>query len=506
MNILIADDDKQNIAAAEIASKETEFQQHKFIFTTSASEALDKVIHRCQNNFDTDAVITDFFFLVDKDPSIYRYRDYISAFDHYVESNIENLVTGTHQRNDFFSRIMNNRFALLKGPQAGYGGVIALECSERGMPFVLVSDMSGGHAGPSSQIDGISVLSPLYVLVEDFSKSHYVNGCKKNTETWIEAIRMVLASKKGKSFEQGKLLDQEYARQNYERRRKEAELEKAEKIRRFSEIAGEIQLSDSLLAYLVNLEPEIVHIVDSNLAVAKKPRSEYGGSGGCGYYDQLHVYFRGQTIMKEFMWRDRYSAANDRPYLSINSIDNVGIQENEDIVNIIVTVSNGYGSRNVSFELENKPVSMSVLTAEQLDEFESRVNQQIDKILIDREPGELRLMVETTVNHNNRRNKKTPSIFDEAAYKTSSLKQKVINPVCGVAAFVTEEQIGHQGDDRQMMFSLYVMKDGMEEADLLLRDSAYQRREKRSGLIAISNLMPDAVSVSTDSGPMTIKF
>ncbi len=73
----------------------------------------------------------------------------------------------------------------------------------------------------------------------------------------------------------------------------------------------------------------------------------------------------------------------------------------------------------------------------------------------------------------------TPSYI---SYRRPSIKQKVIKPEIGVAAFVTEEQIDHRGSDPQYRYELFIIthKDGSR---VIFEDHAYEKRRAMRLLI-----------------------
>ena len=90
----------------------------------------------------------------------------------------------------------------------------------------------------------------------------------------------------------------------------------------------EIKISEELRQQISSHENnETLTIVSPTIAVVITSRSELGSSGGIGYWSQVNVFCNGQSDMKEWQWRDRWSEIYDKPRLAIHGIGEVKIFE-----------------------------------------------------------------------------------------------------------------------------------------------------------------------------------
>ena len=86
------------------------------------------------------------------------------------------------------------------------------------------------------------------------------------------------------------------------------------------------------------------------VAVIHSERSEYGGSGGIGYFSQVTVVCGQATEMKEWQYRDRYDASRDAWHLAVHSIGEVKVKRDGTTVTVDVELKNNReGSRHATW-------------------------------------------------------------------------------------------------------------------------------------------------------------
>lgn len=231
-------------------------------------------------------------------------------------------------------------------------------------------------------------------------------------------------------------------------------------------------------------------VVSKDLVIISGGRQEYGNTGGIGMFSQARVWYKGHTDLKEWQWRDRYSPSHDQPSLHINGIGNVEVETKGSTVEIKVELMNSqHGHRFTTFTFEDKDIPLSpTLTIEEQSSFTERLQTEMDKVL-----GR---MMELWP-------KKNPMLTSKGymPYRQPSIKERVINATLGIAAFITEEQIDHDREDRQVRFELYVIKHG-GEAKFIHEDHGYEKREG-SRVIGIVDLTPAKIVISTQEGQKT---
>ncbi len=231
-------------------------------------------------------------------------------------------------------------------------------------------------------------------------------------------------------------------------------------------------------------------IVNPNVAAVITERSEYGSTGGIGYYDQVRVFCGSQSEMKEWQWRDRYSASNDKPWLGVNSIGEVKVSEKDSNVIVDVELVNGkYENRTVTYTFDTpQSSSIETLSAEDQAKFISLVESEISRVI-----AELQ-----------RLHKLKPKMLSPYAtadgytmYRQPSIKQREFRPAIGIAAFVTEEQIDHRGSDAQIRYKLYVLTVNSKNAQPIAEDHGYER--EGGAFLTIIEVRPESVVISISS-------
>jgi len=293
----------------------------------------------------------------------------------------------------------------------------------------------------------------------------------------------------------------------------EEKLKAAEK--KASEIATEIRLEETLKgqvvspearAFLASVFTNDLKVVDPDTLVYLKERSEWGSSGGVGYFDQVHVYYHGQTEMEEWQWRDRYSASKDRHDLRIEGLGKVSVSEENGEARIeIELINEEYGNRSTSFTFSAKEKTSSVTLSEQEQSaFAEKVKEEMTSVLKEKErlwamkpqmrpdyPAGMTLPMGL------------PSSY--VPYRRPSIKERLILASLGIAAFVVEEQIDHRVDDPQIRYELYVVKHGQGKAENVYEDHSYEKGQGNA-VIALVQLKPDKALINTRNGKVTVKF
>lgn len=256
-------------------------------------------------------------------------------------------------------------------------------------------------------------------------------------------------------------------------------------------------LTPELRAHFEDLETQgDLKIEGDNIAVWVDSRSEYGSSGGIGYWSQCHVLFGRQKQMQEWQWRDRYSASKDRPSLAVHGIGEVKVEERDGKVCVTVELLNrNHLPRQTTFYFESvaeEKESVPQLSIEEQDAFTSKVRAEIERIL-----AEKTALWE-----------KTSTMFTErgeARYFQPRIKDVKGLKAFGINAFVIESQIDHSGTDRQMRFELFVIRHGDDSATLRAESHGYDKREGGAFLTVIDMTTTEVV-ISTNRGKETISF
>ena len=264
-----------------------------------------------------------------------------------------------------------------------------------------------------------------------------------------------------------------------------------ETIKKEIETANE-NLRRQIMPYVEN---DSLNIVNSDVAVVITSRSEWGSSGGIGYYDQVRVFCGSQSNMREWQWRDRYSASNDEPNLRIDSIGTVNLSEQDGrVVMEVELVNNKYGNRTTKFVFNSqKTAVMRTLSPEKQSDFSALAEREITRIM-----AELNQMWECKP----RMVSAHPMSGDGyISYRRPSVKQKEFRPEIGVAAFVVEEQIDHRGSDPQIRHELYVVTTG-EKAECLAEDHAYN--SEGGAFLTILEINLERIVINTKRGKRVI--
>ena len=264
-----------------------------------------------------------------------------------------------------------------------------------------------------------------------------------------------------------------------------------EKLRK---LVGDQPVSEQAKAFIANLITSTLAVVTPDVFVWLTSRSEWGGSGGIGYFDQVRIYYHGQTKLAEYQWRDRYSASNDKPWLKVNSFGATSVEVSGNKATVSVELVNIDGKRTEKYVFEHKEVvAPTQLSSDEQTLFTTRVEQAVGEIMT--EKNHLYELKPTMVGHTG----------NYVPYRRPSVKQSVVHANLGISAFVIEEQIDHRVDDPQTRYELYVMFAKDKTYRYITEDHGYEKREG-SNVIAILELTQDSVLVNTKNGQKTLKI
>lgn len=225
------------------------------------------------------------------------------------------------------------------------------------------------------------------------------------------------------------------------------------------------ELREQILPYASNGS---LTIINPEIAVVITDRSDFGTTGGVAYYDQVHVFYGSQADMKEWQWRDRYSASNDKPWLRVHSIGAVNVVDKDDKVSVgIELVNNNHDNRTVTYTFDCLNITLDKkLSVDEQATFITKVEQEMARVMSGLEQlWECKPKMVST---------QSIGMSDGyMLYKKPWIKQQQLRAEIGVAAFVIEEQIDHRVRDAQMRHSLYVLTTGSEKAECKAEDHGY---------------------------------
>ncbi len=295
-----------------------------------------------------------------------------------------------------------------------------------------------------------------------------------------------------------------------EKRRKEAE-EKLNEERALRE-KKEVQLTkllngrkisnalkEQILEYVDN---QTLKIVNKDLAVVVCSRSEWGSSGGVGYFSQVKVFYGSKSKMAEWQYRDRYSAEKDKPWLEVDEIGDVKIEKKDQAIIVEVELINHrYRSRMTQFQfdiIKNPPVSK--LSKAEQKKFLARVEEEIQKVMIEYQKlWELKPQMLPSLSG-------MGGIYGAGGgyipYRQPYLKEKKVRADLGIAAFIVEEQIDHRVSDAQIRYNLYVFTPQIPEAELLFKDHGYT--SEGGAFLTIVAIEPGKVLIRSKAGEKEI--
>jgi hypothetical protein len=218
---------------------------------------------------------------------------------------------------------------------------------------------------------------------------------------------------------------------------------KLEREVRLEELLGEAvisgQLWEAFLELMEETAPSIIAVAEPDIAVCLTSRSQYGGSGGIGYFDQVRAYYHGSWQMAEWQWRDQYSQSRDRHDLCVNGFGKLEVTTVEGTVNLRVELENRkYRNRWHTFkfsEIVPEAASASpVLTEEEQKVFADAVDAEMGRVQAELDrlwKCKPQMMANPALG---------PTVGSGyVAYQQPRIKQERIKIRFGVAAFVTEE-------------------------------------------------------------------
>ncbi|MFA5047617.1 MAG: hypothetical protein WC516_01100 [Patescibacteria group bacterium] len=276
--------------------------------------------------------------------------------------------------------------------------------------------------------------------------------------------------------------------------------EKSAREEALAKVLGDQVVSDDLREFTEELMQaqrrgiKKVVVLNPDVAVFLMSRSEWGGSGGIAYFDQVIPYYHGQSQLQEWQWRDRYDAGRDRHDLCVNDLGEVQLDEENGKARITVELVNTkYRNRRAEFTFE--PPTKKTPRTPKLDEAKLAAFTQEVKVAID-----------GLMEQKNRLYACKPPMYsesrDQTPYRKPTIKQKIVSARSGLGVFIIEEQIDHRIDDPQMRYELYVMAPG-QEPRMVYEDHSYDKAEG-SAVIAILRILDDAIVLNTRRGQETV--
>lgn len=254
------------------------------------------------------------------------------------------------------------------------------------------------------------------------------------------------------------------------------------------------QITDELHAQILRYAGKASLVVASqNVAAIVDHRSEYGSSGGIGYWSQVRVFCGSQSQMREWQWRDRYSASNDKPWLSVQGFGAISVVEVDGKMNVELELVNKGGNRKTMFIFDPpKPSTVRKLTEEEKVAFKAKVRAEQARIM--ERLYELHKLKPLAI----------LKTGEYGSYYEPSVKQSVTRADAGVAAFVTEEQIDCHAGDRQMRHELFVCVAGKSHGvvERKAEDHGYER--EGGAFLTILEVEFDHIDINTKRGKQTI--
>jgi len=221
-----------------------------------------------------------------------------------------------------------------------------------------------------------------------------------------------------------------------------------------------------------------IKIVNSAIAVMHGSRSEWGSSGGIGYYAQVRVFYGSQSELKEWQWRDRFDASWDNPRLIVHRIGAVKVLKQANKVAIeIELINDNYGSRTTVFTFDSSKITTNrALSIDEQTAFAVRVNDE-----------KLRIMTEFY------------KLWEckPRDFPMPGIQETEIDLEVGVAAFVIEEQIDCRAGDPQIRRGLYVLTVG-KDIEKKAEDHGYGR--EGGAFLTIVDVKPEYIIINTKKG------
>jgi len=197
-------------------------------------------------------------------------------------------------------------------------------------------------------------------------------------------------------------------------------------------------------------------------------RSEYGSSGGIGYFSKVIVFAEGEDQEKEFQYRDRYSASKDNWNYQFSDLKIKKVDEEGDKTKISISAIAGKGnSTNVDFQFEKKTKAVEQKEKLSLDEqmdFRNQIDDFIQNILSEKA---------SKIKGNTHFDKMNGGY---SSWNQPKLQELKIDAENGTAVFSVIENIGYGSpveiDMPQNRCELYLAQYGKEIQEIA-RDHAY---------------------------------
>lgn len=285
----------------------------------------------------------------------------------------------------------------------------------------------------------------------------------------------------------------------------QAMTELTEKEVKLNERLGDTVINNELRRQILpHADNKSLVIASSDVAAVLTSRSEWGSSGGIGYYDQVRVFYGSQADMKEWQWRDRYSASNDKPWLAVHAIGAVKMSEKDNKVNVEVElVNNRHGNRTATYIFDPpKPTAVKTLSVDEQATFTAQVEKETARVMAElNRLWECKPQMVASYPAGMTMPMGTPTYVP---YRRPSIKQREFHPEIGVAVFVTEEQIDHRVSDPQIRHELYVLSAASEKAECKAEDHGYDR--EGGAFLTILEVGPERIVINTKSGKATISL
>lgn len=252
-------------------------------------------------------------------------------------------------------------------------------------------------------------------------------------------------------------------------------------------------VSEEVKAQLLQDVPDNLTVADPHVVLFVSMRSEYGSSGGVGYWSQVHCICKDQKQMQEWQWRDRYSAANDNPRLRFDELGKVKITRSGRTTTVNVQLINKkYGNRFTSFDFRPSTARKTPhLTAEEQVRFEQQAQEAGERVMAEF----MRLHALKPTMSGTR---------GPTGYFPPRFKEQEIRAELGVAAFVVEEQIDHHVDDRQIRLDLYTFRNGQKNAEFKAESHGYE--SAGGAFLTILDIDQDKVLINTENGKSEVEI
>jgi hypothetical protein len=449
--ILIVDDVPKNLKKAREASKKISRRDYKFVFLSSAFEALSEIINAKEG--DIRGVVTDLFF-PREDGMSEGYKEYIQLYD-----------SCDQRENPYKLRVQHNRNVLTESPFAAYGAVIALQCFKWGIPVTLVTTMHRhihnidewirhqrttgpiGKEDPDWNADATLILSPLiekkFFSLEDalnnYHPERYIATTWQPDKPWLAAIEMCL--KQETRDYRTRIFAEEKARQDKEHQERleiELELERRENLLS-KEVCG-FEITDDLRKQLLpyarkgmEFDNREIKIISPEVAFIT---TEYYGdtpanSKAC-CWNTIRCFYNNQNKLRKWMLLnqvDNCCAHTIRAFhLRITQIGKVEIstdpKDNERILIEVELINDEGNSRSEIFDFDKT----EVFESGRLSDTKQQLIYEATKKRIDEYVHQLRGRLCSAYN---------------IGRSEPKLIQQLIRPDMDVCIFVTREDAGY---------------------------------------------------------------